>query len=470
MTRTALIITTGLAMMLAVQACVRQDDMVTMPFSDYEDVTFPANIAAPSFSFGCKTYLEIGAVGRKPSIKCRSGRNGTAIPLNKWSRLLRETAGEDIFLRAYTKDGGKQIPIDNIICHVSPGDIDPTMVYRLIYPGYVLWGEMGIYQRDLTSYKEKAIIRNTDIDNKTCVNCHNFAANDPEKMMIHVRGSGGATLILRDGVTRKCNPALNPTEGALMHGATYPASEASGRFIAFSSNEIQQFFHACGKKTIEVSDLEADLFVYDTQTDSAITSQDLMGDDFMETFPTWSGDSLIYFCRAAGYHRGAPLDSIRYDLCKVSFDPGKRRFGKPELVYSASQEGCSCSFPRVSPDGRWLMFTRSEYGNFSIWHQESDLVLMDLSDGSIRPIDEVNSRGTESYHSWSSDGKWFVFSSRRMDGNWTRPYIASFNPETGMCGRPFILPQKRADFYIRRMQSFNIPELVTGEVVKADCL
>lgn len=89
---------------------------------------------------------------------------------------------------------------------------------------------------------------------------------------------------------------------------------------------------------------------------------------------------------------------------------------------------------------------------------------MDLKNGSMRSLGEVNSPDTESYHSWSSDGKWFVFSSRRMDGNWTRPYIAAFNSETGMCGKPFILPQKRADFYLRRMESFNIPELVVGEV------
>jgi hypothetical protein len=91
---------------------------------------------------------------------------------------------------------------------------------------------------------------------------------------------------------------------------------------------------------------------------------------------------------------------------------------------------------------------------------------MDLKDKEIRPIDEANSDDTESYHSWSSNSRWFVFSSRRHDGLYTNPHIAHID-EKGNVSKPFMLPQKDADFYFKSMRSFNIPEMVKGKVKKS---
>ncbi len=79
-------------------------------------------------------------------------------------------------------------------------------------------------------------------------------------------------------------------------------------------------------------------------------------------------------------------------------------------------------------------------------------------------MDEVNSDDVDSYHTWDSSGKWFVFSSKRMDGLWSRPYFASFDPETGLAGKPFLLPQKKADYYDTYTRTFNVPELIDGPV------
>ena len=136
--------------------------------------------------------------------------------------------------------------------------------------------------------------------------------------------------------------------------------------------------------------------------------------DYMETFPAWSPDgTTLYFCRAAAYAPAMPLDSIRYDLYRIRFDEKEERLYDLECVYQASAFGRSVSFPRVSPDGRYLMFTQFDYGNFSIWHPESDLYLMDLQSGAIRVLDEVNSNDVDSYHTWASSGDWFVFSRQR---------------------------------------------------------
>ena len=157
-------------------------------------------------------------------------------------------------------------------------------------------------------------------------------------------------------------------------------------------------------------------------------------------------------------------DQVRYDLCSVSFDPATRRFGTVvDTLYKASKIDKSVSFPRVSPDGKYLLYTLSGYGNFSIWHKDADLYMIDLSTLQSYPLEAANSDDVESYHSWSSNRRWFVFSSRRIDGLYTRPYIA-YVDEYGKVGKPFLLPQKDAGFYQSFMKSFNFPEFITGKV------
>jgi len=125
--------------------------------------------------------------------------------------------------------------------------------------------------------------------------------------------------------------------------------------------------------------------------------------------------------------------------------------------------GLSATLPRVSPDGRYLMFTLGRYGVFHIWHHEADLWLMDLQTGDVRPMEEINSNDTESYHSWSSNGRWVIFSSRRTDGNYTRPFIAHID-SNGRGTKPFELPQQDPNYHREFMKSYNIPEFMRGPV------
>ena len=205
--------------------------------------------------------------------------------------------------------------------------------------------------------------------------------------------------------------------------------------------------------------------IYDVRNHCSFTDSLVYGDMHLETFPAWAPDGkYLYFCRMQNHRATMPPDSIRYDLYRISFDEESERLGVPELVFNASEQQKSVSFPNVSPDGKYLMFTLSDYGNFSIWHPESDLYLLNLATGETRNIKEVNSQHVESYHTWSSNGRWFVFSSKRMDGYWARPYFASFNPETGEVGKPFLLPQEDPFFYDNYTNTYNRPELINAPV------
>lgn len=119
--------------------------------------------------------------------------------------------------------------------------------------------------------------------------------------------------------------------------------------------------------------------------------------------------------------------------------------------------------PRISPDGKWLMASIADYGQFHIWHKEADIYLINLATNQLFKPKGFNSKEAESYHSWSSNSRWFVVASRRADGLHSVPYFAYIDQE-GNVDKPFMLPQKDADFYDYFLQSYNIPELIKGEI------
>ena len=154
---------------------------------------------------------------------------------------------------------------------------------------------------------------------------------------------------------------------------------------------------------------------------------------------------------------------LKYNIYKKSFDPETMLFGPRQLVFAADTLNRSAVLPRISPDGRWMVFTMAEFGYFHIWHHDADLWAMDLLSGEARPIEAVNSPDTESYHAWSSNGRWMVVSSRRYDGTYTRPFFAHIDSE-GHWSKPFELPQADPDYHRQMLRSYNIPEFMHGPV------
>ena len=432
-------------------------------FPDYNGVTFPYNIAPPNFAIeeeGDGFMVEIGQKDNESVIKYKSSKPEIYIPQSAWKKLLTQAKGNDIYFRIYVHNNNKWAQYADISNTISEEPIDEYLVYRLLYPGYELWNQMGIYQRNLTSYKQEAVVENKSLETG-CVNCHTFSKNSPETMLLHIRGAVGGTVIVRNGKTIKTDMKVKDMNSR----GTYPSWHPSGNFIAFSMNDIRQYFHITGDKPIEVSDLESDLAFYDCETDEIFTDDRISGKEYMETYPAWAPDGkTLYFCRANATTDSTPLDEIRYDLYKLTFDAEKKQITDPVCVYNASDSLKSVSFPRVSPDGKHLMFTLSDYGNFSIWHPESELYVWDINNDKIRCLDEVNSNHVDSYHNWSSTGKWFVFSSKRIDGLWARPHFASFDPNTGKASKAFVMPQKDPYFYNKFTKTYNLPELITAPI------
>ena len=428
-------------------------------YPDYVGVTIPVNIAPLNFKiagdFARGKVAATFTAGDK-SFSTVSGKGVVRIPLRVWKQLTASASDGSIEVRVSVRDldGWKGYKPFGIF--VSGDKVDPYLAYRLIEPAQEIWNHMGIYQRHVESFKETPIIRNSMTDGN-CMNCHSFMARDPGTLLFHMRAINPGTMLVKDGNLEKLNTKTDKTISALV----YPYWHPSGKYVAFSVNDTRQAFHTTDTNRVEVFDFKSDVVVYDVDNHKVLISPTLTSGSSFETFPSFSPDGrTLFFCSADSLQMPSRFSDLRYALCSVSFNGADGSVGdKVDTLY----KGKSVSFPRVSPDGRFLMMTLSEYGNFSIWHQDADLFLVDMADGSVRPLDKANSPRTESYHSWSGNSRWAVFSSRRDDGLYTRLYFTHIDEE-GNPSKPFVLPQRDPGFYGDFMKSYNIPETISGPV------
>lgn len=459
------ILLTGLAIVLfSCTAEIKPDavkDELPAIFPDYCNVTVPATIAPLNFRMKEETEGIAATIKGTNGEEIRAkGKTHVEFPAKKWTQLLNENIGKELSVTVTAKNNNKWVEYAEFKIYVSNDPIDHGLAYRLIAPGYEVWSKMGIYQRELASYDQDAIIENTLITG-SCVNCHSFRLTDPDDMSLHIRGKKGGTILKNDGDVKLLNTKTPKT----ISNFVYPFWHPSGDYIAYSVNNIRQVFHETKDKRVEVIDSESDLIVYDVNKNKTLYCDNIMTKDHFETFPSFSPDGKkLYFCAADAKQMPMEYKDVRYNLCSIDFDPQSGTFGnKVDTLFNAAAIEKSITFPRPSPDGKHIMFTLVDYGNFSIWHPEADLYLYDVESGETRPLETANSNDTESYHSWSSNSRWFVFSSRRINGLYTRPYISHID-ENGNESKPFLLPQKNPDYYEELLFSYNIPEFINKKV------
>src|ERR1039457_4607108 len=107
-------------------------------------------------------------------------------------------------------------------------------------------------------------------------------------------------------------------------------------------------------------------------------------------------------------YAGDPLEPpIQYDLYRLPFNGGKG--GRPTAIAGASGNHMSNSFPKVSPDGRWIVFVQSRNGQ--LMRPDGQLYIVPAEGGQARRM-RCNTALMNSWHSFSPNGQWLVFSSK----------------------------------------------------------
>ena len=438
-------------------------------YPDYTNVTIPMNIAPLTFELdeAVDEMIARYAAGDKELVF-----EGKAQPqMDDWRVLTEKAKGGAMTVDVYARRADQWTHYKPFNIFVSPDSIDSYLSYRLIYPSFVDYKTLTISQRCLENYDESVIYDNVLCGlekDRQCINCHSYQQYNPERMQFHARQNFGGTIIAYDGHIKK----VDMKNDSILSAGVYPAWHPWLKLIVYSTNMTAQSFHTTHHNKIEVYDSESDLIAYDIDKGEVTNLENDANE--LEVFPAWAPDGkTLYYCSAHFEWKDSALtkvdeiikrsQEIKYNIYRKRFNPETMAFGPRELVFSADSLNKSATLPRISPDGRYLMFALAEYGVFHIWHHDADLWLLDLQTGQARALQEINSPDTESYHSWSSNGKWVVFSSRRDDGTYTRPFFAHID-NNGHGTKPFELPSADPDYHRQFMRCYNIPEFMHGPV------
>ena len=429
-------------------------------YPDYKNITIPVNIAPLNFKVDGVEKIEVEfKKGDKSLLTCK-GDGQIDIPLKKWRDLLDISKGQTLQVKVFAAKDGVWRGYNQFKISVVADSIDNYLAYRLIEPGYELGKRMGLYQRELSSFNEEAFV-DPNLTSGSCVNCHSFHNYSPKRFMFHSRWDKSGTIIVEPDNIRRVNTKTN---GVISPGA-YRMWHPSGRYIAFSNNKTHQAFHSFSDDIIEVYDIKSGLSIYDIKNNKIITDSRFTKSNRWQTFPAWSPDGEhLYYCGATPKEMPAEYKKLKYQLYRVGFDREKGTFlDSIEKLDTNTDSLKSIVFPTISPCGNYLLYTVSECGTFPIWHKDTDLGMIDLKSGESIDLSEANSNSADSYHAWSSNGRWIAFSSRRLNDLYTNVYFVYFDRD-GKAHKPFILPQKDPEYYTYFLKSYNIPEFITGRI------
>jgi len=182
---------------------------------------------------------------------------------------------------------------------------------------------------------------------------------------------------------------------------------------------------------------------------------------YVHTNAVWSPDgSFLVFARAEAkdaYPAGSKLAErandpnetrIRYDLYRIPFNDG--RGGEPVRIVGASANGMSNSFPKITPDGRFIVFVQARNGQ--LMRPDGKLYIVPVEGGKARRM-RANTPLMNSWHSFSPNGRWMVFSSKSRS-----PYTQMFLTHLDARGddTPAILVENST----AANRAVNIPEFV----------
>lgn len=324
--------------------------------------------------------------------------------------------------------------------------------------------------RDISKPSSHLVLKNMP----TCANCHSFAA-DGKRMSMDIDGPDGdkgahavMEVMRRITVERKDVFSWNDFQRQQGRRASsaglFPKISPDGRHVAATIEEqvyVQNYMDFRFLQTFYPT--RGVIATYDRL--SAQIKRLPGADDpaFVQSNPEWSPDGKeIVFIKAsardsygagerAKYANDPNETQIRYDLYRLPFNDGAGGTATP--IAGASSNGKSNSFPKFSPDGRWIVFVQANNG--LLMRPDSKLCIIPASGGEAREM-RCNMSPMNSWHTWSPNGRWLAFSSKAF-GPFTRLFLAHVDRD-GRDSPAVLLPNCTA-----ANRAVNLPEFVNIE-------
>jgi len=458
------------------------------------DVRF-ADRSAPLHLDSSGPGLQIGPIdprcvsssNRPPALTEEQAAAHTWIPeVEQWTRIKQHSSGHAATVTIAGLDSaGKVVSQGRVVFSTSTDPVAAPIFYRDV-PLMPSAGAKNVVQplapsqlylinwrlRDIAQPQSKLLMH----DLHTCANCHSFSA-DGKTMGMDVDGpendKGLYALVpvrphmeirTEDLIHWNADEKIGTSRVGFMSQVS-PDGQAVLTTIAGHDQDIQSSYFVTNFQDYRFLQVffptRGILAWYDRKTG---IRQPLPGADdprYVQTDGVWSPDGkYIVFSRAEAReahpanlppatHANDPNEvQIQYDLYRIPFNNGKG--GVAEPIRGASRNGMSNSFPKISPDGRWLVFVQAR--NAQLMRPDSQLYIVPVAGGVARRM-RCNTALMNSWHSFSPNGHWLVFSSKSRS-----PYTQMFLTHIDSQGNDS--PPIYIDNSTASNRAVNIPEFV----------
>jgi len=445
---------------------------------------FPPEIVAPNFIWKDKT-AEVSQWkvlfrfnDQKEALTYTSKKTSWQPTEVDWSNIKLQSTGRDAQFTVIGMDKeGNTLSSNQIHIQTSTDPVGDSIFYREVPlpfieavqdPSRIKWrlGSVDSIERP------HAVLEDLPV----CGNCHSFSA-DGQTLGLDVdygNDKGGYAIldvekdmVLNDekiitwsDYKRDDKEATFGLLSQVSPDGRYVVSTVKDRavFVATPGIEYSQLFFP----------IKGILVVYDREKETFLELPGADDAGYVQSDPTWSPDGkYIVFARSKAYMKPSIANSTsvllgdkevpeftedkepyKYDLYRIPFNDGQG--GKAEPVAGASHNGKSNFFAKFSPDGKWIVFTQAE--NYMLLMPDSELFIIPAEGGEPRRL-SANTPNMNSWHSFSSNSRWLVFSSK-VNGPYTQLHLTHID-EDGNSTPPVVL-----DRFTESDRAANIPEFV----------
>ncbi len=405
--------------------------------------------------------------------------------------LIQKRSPARIVIRGYA--GGQALSRGEVSITTSKDPVGAPIFYRDV-PLMPSQTEKGVIQplapmalrlvkwrlRDISKTGSRVVMERMPV----CANCHSFS-NDGKTMGMDLDGLQGnkgqyfrvpvaANTTVRNEDLIQWRSPQGRLRGRIRVGFMSRLSP-DGRYVATTVNPVEAGPHdpdpPSNYYVMNFPDYRFLQVFFPTRgivgwySEASGVLKPLPGADdprYVQFGAVWSPDaSYLVFARAEEMEpnpEGAPAArfandpnerQIQYDLYRIPFNEG--RGGVAEPLRGASANGMSNTFPKVSPDGKWIVFVKARNGQ--LMRPDSELWIIPAAGGEDRKM-RCNTRLMNSWHSFSPNGRWMVFSSKARS-----PYTQMYLTHIDEAGRdsPAILIENTT----AANRAVNLPEFVS---------
>lgn len=457
--------------------------IISYPFNNS---VFPADITAPEFVWqdpneNIKRWKVTVSVSELELLTTETSTMNWRPSEKEWKLIKEKSSGSKvrIFISGITR---KVVSNANVVIEISEDKVEAPIFFRAVpLPFKFARENLKRVKWHLGSVSEVSK-PHVVLDNiPVCANCHSFTSEGGTVAMdVDARDDKGAyaiaglqkqTLFSEDSIIHWSDFQ----DGKFTYGLLSQISP-DGRYVVSTLKDCEIFVD---RKDLEISQLffpfKGILVVYDRLKKTYTELEGANDTSYVHSNPCWTPDGKnIYFTKAlakhyheSGIHNGSvpkpedrPIyqtfedlymsrDSLmRFDIYKIPFENGKGGDAVP--VDGASNNGLSNYFPKISPDGKWLVFCQAE--SFMLLQKDSKLKIVSSKGGEPREM-TCNTSNMNSWHSWSPNSKWLVFSSKEFSP-YTQLFLTHINDD-GSDSPPIYLENFAYEKY-----AVNIPEFV----------